>query len=169
MRRITTFAVVGLLATLLVCNPAQAAKPSDNTNQVWTSLATSTADGSQWVMIQGERIQQPGNAIWYIRWNRGQEMCTYLNGSGYYSTYTYVGEKGTQTGATWGPTDYTFAYAGINPTLASLSLGEAYPLTLGTTWAKPLIDAGCTHGVLYSTAPGKDAKVLDDYVPLSLP
>jgi hypothetical protein len=167
MRKLVA-ALVGVSVALLLAQPVEAAKPA-STTQVTTSLATSTFDGSTWLMIQGERIQQPGNRIWTITWQRGSGVCGYYNefGNGPFP-YTYVGEWGIQTGATWGPTDYVFAWIGSLSSgyEAQLSLGEAYPNTLGVQWAQRLIEAGCTHGVLYSVASGKSAVVLDDYVPL---
>jgi hypothetical protein len=73
-----------------------------------------------------------------------------------------VGNKGTQTGTTWGPTSYTFAYSSDPET--SLQLGVAVENAVDLT-PLPFISA-CDYGVLWSTGPNNKAVVLDAYVPL---
>lgn len=171
MRRVIVLAAVGLVAALLA-TPAQAGKPSSTTNQVWTSTVTSIADGSTWLFINGDKIQQPGNSIWNIVWQKGDGPCLYYYGINGSAPYNYIGEWGVQTGSTWTSFEGEFAWVGTArqgyQARLALTPGVTYTQWLGLTWAQPLIDAGCTHGILYSLTTNKDAKVLDDYVPLSV-
>jgi hypothetical protein len=145
-RALSTLLAVGLFGWLLTLGlPTQAAKPAGV--EMTTAAVASAADGSWWVLLQAERITQPGNATWYVSWVKA-------DGS---PCFVQIGEEGTQTGATWGPTDYTFAYANGE----ALQLGEAYPLVVDVVNAH-FVET-CDHGVLKTTA--KNA-VLDPYVPL---
>jgi hypothetical protein len=149
MKRIAI--VFTLFAFMLgISLPAQAAKPASSVNQAWSTQVTSAYDGSQWLLVQADRISQPGNAHWYISWVKA-------DGS---PCFVQLGWEGTQTGATWGPTSYTFAYYG-QPVTESLQLGESYPKVVDVT-SLHFVE-NCSYGILRSTA--KDA-ILDPYVPL---
>lgn len=158
MRRLTAaLAALGLFTALLTLGlPAQAAKSTGTTSQMWTTQIASAYDGSPWLLLQADRIRQPGNAWWYVRWfNADGSNCGLTSG-----------QEGTQTGATWGPTSYTFAYAGTNPVIASLSLGESYAKVVGVTYISPGLRS-CDHGELVTTGGGGLGwTVLDPFVAL---
>jgi hypothetical protein len=168
--------ILAALAIVLgIALPAQAAKPVSTTNQMTTVEVTSAYDGSSWLLFQAERISQPGNAVWAIQWKEADGTPCEYKSSGYFYAQLTVGETGSQTGATWGPTSYTFSYVQDGRTiLASLQLAEATPNVVGHTfigpWTggldEPFTYRSCDYGVLVSGQPGKPWKVLDDYVPL---
>lgn len=145
--------LLALIALIAFTLPAQAAKAPSTTNQAWTTQITSASDGSLWVLVQADKISQPGNAYWYISWVKADGSPCYVG----------IGQKGTQTGATWGPTSYTFAYYTDNVTKEefSLQLGEAYPSVVDVTPYAFVAD--CAYGVLKTSSKNV---VLDPYVPL---
>ena len=149
MKRLVA-ALAAVAAFCALTGIATAAKPSGT--EMTTTQVTSAFDGSQWVLLQAEKITQPGNAVWWVEWAN-------VDGS---ACARKVGQKGTQTGATWGPTSYTFAY--VSEPEASLQLGEQYLQVVGVTPATFVDD--CAYGVLKSGQPGKTPVVLDAYVPL---
>lgn len=176
MKKITTVVGLFILALLAFSLPATAAKPASNTNQMTTTRVVSVADGSEWILLQASRISQPGNALWYVSWrNADNSGCEYTN-NGYEYAHITLGSEGTQTGATWGPTSYVFAWAGgsgASTAEARLQLGEATPNVVDLTWIGPWGGSmngftlrNCNHGVLMSSQPGKEPVVLDNFVPL---
>jgi len=150
----TILLVCALIAAFTLSSPAQAAKPVSGPADIGmtTTLVQSVSDGSLWVIIQAERISQPGNAVWYVNW-------MYADGT---RCGRSVGNKGTQTGATWGPTDFTFAYSSDPDT--SLQLGVAVENAVDLT-PLPFI-SDCDYGVLWSTGANNKAVMLDANVPL---
>jgi hypothetical protein len=132
--------------------PAQAAKPVSGPADIGmtTTLVESVADGSEWVVIQADRIGQAGTAVWYVAWYKADG--TFCNRT--------TGNKGTQTGTTWGPTDFTFAYYEGG----ALQLGVAVEDAVDVTPLDFVRD--CEYGVLWTTGPNNKGVVLDAYVPL---
>ena len=96
--------LAGIALAVSVAVPANAAKPVSTTNQMTTTAVVSAYDGSEWLLFQSERINQPGNAVWAIQWFESDgSPCTYQS-QGYTYAQLTTGQVGSQTGATWGPT-----------------------------------------------------------------
>jgi len=148
-------AVFGAVLALAV-TPVQAAKPAADVGMTTTAV-TSTVDGSAWLLLQADKIKQPGNAVWVLDFQGCDRR--------------HVGQYGTQTGATWGPTTAPFAFASGN----ALQLDGTYTGVVGVAFVGPWTTSNgvdlrtCTHGVLLSGQAGKPWTVLDDFVPLAVP
>lgn len=133
------FAIAAAVALFCAMTGIAQSAPRESWAQLTT--VTSASDGSQWYVVQGD-VYQPGGAVWAIDFTD--------------CGLRIVGERGTQTGATWPYTGRVFASADG----ATLTLPTAVNDALGVAYAPHY--AGCDTARLVSY--GSKVTVLDPEV-----